>query len=206
MKKKHLALGCALVAGALTLAAPLAASAHDELIDSTPTSGQTLTELPSTFSVTMNEPLLTLDGSNSFALQITDAAGNYYGDGCLTEDGATLSTPAALGVAGSYTLAWQVVSNDGHPVSGEIPFSWQPPADAEPSPALAAPPVCGEDPQPVVTDEPTSAPTAAPSPSAETPAASAIDPALVWWIGGGVVAAGLVIAAAILIASRRPRG
>ena len=77
---------------------------------------------------------------------------------------------------------------------------------AELSPALAAPPVCGEDPQPVVTEEPTSAPTAAPSPSAEAPTASAIDPALVGWIGGGVLAAGLVVAAAILIASRRRRG
>jgi methionine-rich copper-binding protein CopC len=206
MKKTYLALGCGLLAGALTLAAPLAAIAHDELIDSTPTSGQTLTALPDTFSVTMNEPLLALDGSNAFALQITDAAGNYYGDGCLTEDGATLSTPAALGVAGAYTLAWQVVSNDGHPVSGEIPFTWQPPANAEPAPALAAPPVCGEDPQPVVTEQPSSGPTPEPSPSAEAPAASAIDPALVGWIGGGVVAAGLVIAAAILIASRRRRG
>jgi methionine-rich copper-binding protein CopC len=206
MKKQYLALGCALIAGALTLAAPLAASAHDELIDSTPTSGQTLTALPDTFSVTMNEPLLALDGSNAFALQITDAAGAYYGDGCLTEDGATLSTPAALGAAGSYTLAWQVVSNDGHPVSGEIPFTWQPPADAVPSPALVAPPVCGEDPQPVVTEEPSSAPTPEPSPSAEAPAASAIDPALVGWIGGGVLVAGLAVAAAILIASRRRRG
>lgn len=206
MKKKYLALGGALLAGALTLAAPLAASAHDELIDSTPKSGQTLTALPDTFSVTMNEPLLTLDGSNAFALQVTDAAGSYYGDGCLTEDSATLSTPAALGAAGSYTLKWQVVSNDGHPVSGEIPFTWQPSADAQLSPALAAPPVCGEDPQPVVTDEPSSSPTAAPSPSAEAPAASGIDPAVVGWIGGGVLAAGLVVAAAILIGSRRRRG
>lgn len=202
MKKTH-ALGGAVLVALITLSGPLAASAHDELIDSTPENGQTLTELPGTFSVTMNEPLLELDGSKSFALQIQDASGAYYGDGCLTEDGATLSTPAALGAAGDYTLLWQVVSNDGHPVSGEIPFTWAPAAGVEASPALASPPVCGEDPDPVVTTEPTTEPSATPDPIAEGPTASGIDPALVLGIGGGVLAAGIIVAVVIVVLSRR---
>ena len=123
-------LGAAVAVGAvLGLAAP--AQAHDYIASSTPAEGETLTALPADFSVTASATLLDLTGDGSgFGLQVTDAAGRFYGDGCVSIVDSTVSTPAALGEAGDYTLVWQFVSSDGHPTSGTIAFTWAPPADA----------------------------------------------------------------------------
>jgi methionine-rich copper-binding protein CopC len=110
-----------------TLAFALPASAHDDLVESTPASGSTVTTLPDAFSITMNDAMLDLEGQGSaFGIEVSDADGLYYGDGCVTVDGATLSTAAAIGAPGLYSVTWQVVSGDGHPVSGEFEFQWAP--------------------------------------------------------------------------------
>jgi methionine-rich copper-binding protein CopC len=188
------------IAGPVGFAVP--AYAHNVLVASTPAADQVLTALPGSFSVTTNEDLLELDGSNGFALQIRDAAGAYYGDGCVQVVDATMSATAALGEPGAYTMLWQVVSADGHSVDGEIPFTWQPAGPVEASPAFETPPVCGE----TATPEPTasaSRPPATSDPIAESPTASGIDLPTVLWIGGAVLAAGIAIAVAIALAGRK---
>lgn len=137
-----------LAALALATAASAPAFAHSQLIASTPEEGAVLIELPAQFSVTLNERLLTDAGEAAFALRVRDDAGLYYGDGCLTIADATVSTPAAIGDAGDYTLEWQVVSADGHPVGGEIPFTWEPAPAFAPAIGSAAAPACGAEPQP----------------------------------------------------------
>jgi methionine-rich copper-binding protein CopC len=133
----------ATLTGVAVLFAATPAGAHSVLADSTPEEGQTLTELPEAFSVTANEALLDLGGQGVFQLQIRDAEGAYYGDGCVEVVDATMSATPALGASGDYTMIWQVVSADGHPVSGEVHFSWDAPGDFEPSDGVAEPPVCG---------------------------------------------------------------
>jgi methionine-rich copper-binding protein CopC len=133
----------ATLAGVAVLFAAAPAGAHSVLADSTPEEGEVLTELPAAFSVTANEPLLDLGGQGVFLLQIRDAGGAYYGDGCVEVVDATMSATPALGASGDYTMIWQVVSADGHPVSGEVRFRWDAPADFEPSDGFAEPPVCG---------------------------------------------------------------
>jgi methionine-rich copper-binding protein CopC len=201
-KKNAVTAATAIVAGlALAVAIPLSASAHDALVASTPTANSTLTELPDDFSITMNEPLLVVADGDGFALQIRDAAGGYYGDGCLQMKDATMSMAAALGAPGEYTMLWQIVSEDGHTVDGEVPFTWQPSNFPVPSVPLAAPPVCGvaaPEPSASATEPPTTA-----SPVAEAPTASAVDLPTVLWIGGGVLAAGIAVAVAIVLAGRR---
>ncbi len=130
-------------APALLVAGP--AQAHNYLVSSTPAEGETLTALPDRFDITTNEALLDLGGSTgAFALQVTDADGLYYGDGCLDVTGPAMSTAAALGAPGTYTVQWQVVSADGHSVSDEYTFEWAPTTAGEESAGSAAPPVCGE--------------------------------------------------------------
>lgn len=120
--------------------------AHATIIDSTVEDGGTLTESVETLSVTMNEEILQVPGvETANVLTLQDASGNYFGDGCTTVDGASASMVAALGEAGDYVLGYTVVSADTHPVSGEIAFTWEPPAEHEPSPALPNAPVCGEE-------------------------------------------------------------
>jgi methionine-rich copper-binding protein CopC len=185
-----------LAVGAVGLtAAP--ASAHNVVIETTPSAGETLTELPEEFSIVTNEPLLSLEGGNGFALRIRDSAGLYYGDGCVRIVDATMSATPALGAPGDYTVLWQAVSADGHTIDGEIPFTWAGEGDAV---GLAAPPVCGAaGPQPTATSPATSEP----GPGAEAPTASGIDLATVLWIGGALLAVGIAVAVAIALAARR---
>jgi methionine-rich copper-binding protein CopC len=200
-------VGIAAIIVAIAIAGPVGfatpASAHNVLVASTPASGETLTELPPQFSVTTNEAMLALPGSNGFALQIVDAAGAYYGDGCVQVVDATMSAQAALGEPGAYTMLWQAVSADGHSVDGTIPFTWAPTDDVDLSTSSATPPVCGEaaaTPSASASPAPaTGEPTAAPEP------ASGIDGATVLWIGGALLAVGIAVAVAIAIASRRAK-
>jgi methionine-rich copper-binding protein CopC len=175
----------ALTAGALlALAAPLAASAHDTLVSSTPSDGSTITGLPDAFSVTMNESLADLTGGGSgFAIEVRDAAGAYYGDGCFTIADATLATAAALGAPGRYTMLWQVVSEDGHIASGELGFTWAPADGTIASRGSATPPVCGAT-GPTATAGPTApaTPLAIPAKQAHADA----DLSSVLWIGGAI--------------------
>jgi len=124
-------LGAALVTASI-FAFAMPAAAHDGLVESTPTAGKTLTALPAAFSVTMNEDLLDLEGEGSgFGLLVRDVDGLYYGDGCVTVDGPTMSAGAVIGEPGEYTVIWQVVSSDGHPISDEFTFTWAPEGEFE---------------------------------------------------------------------------
>jgi methionine-rich copper-binding protein CopC len=193
MRRALRAIAVGAAAAALVLSAAAPASAHSQLVGSTPSEGETLTELPAEFSVTMNERLLADAGLSAFALRVRDADGLYYGDGCLQVVDDTMTTAAAIGAAGDYVLEWQVVSADGHPVGGEIPFSWTGEATAEGS---AAPPSCGAEALPQ--DEPGTASGHHDTEPAEIPLGD-----IVW-----IVAAVLVVAIAVtvaLIATRRRR-
>lgn len=199
-----------LVVGGVTLGAALPASAHNYLVSSNPAADSVVTELPDTFSVTTNEPLLDLTGdAGGFLLQIRDATGLYYGDGCLAVDGSSLISGATLGEAGDYSVVWQVVSADGHPVSGEFAFSWEPADQSQISSGWVEPPVCGatqpEEPVEMPTSDPeptpseTAVPISAPIESENTGLTTGL------WIGGAVVAI-LAAAGATLLLVRRGSG
>lgn len=197
---------------ALVLPGAPAAQAHSYLVASSPAADSVVTELPAEFSVTANELLLDLAGDASgFAIQVVDAAGRYYGDGCLVVAGSTLSMGATLGEAGDYHLYWQVVSADGHPVSGDFAFGWQPGDDQPRTEGLGAPPVCGGavDPSPTASPEPTKSATPTPSATAheegtgDTGAMTGtIDPVMIAASVLGVLAA----IAVIILAVRALRG
>lgn len=196
MRRALRLLAVGAIAGALALSAAAPASAHSVLVGSTPSAGETLGELPATFSVTMNERLLGDAGAAAFALRVRDASGLYYGDGCLTIAGDTVSTPAAIGPAGDYLLEWQVVSADGHPVSGEVAFHWTGDATAT---GTATPPVCAA-------GEPEPGPTAEAEEGHHGAEPSEIPLGDVLWIVGAVLAVAIAVTIALLATRRRPRG
>jgi methionine-rich copper-binding protein CopC len=192
---------------ALGFAAP--ASAHNYLVSSTPAEGEVLTALPEQFIITTNDDLLNLGAdAGGFALQVQDADGLYYGDGCVVVAGPSMTASAALGEAGAYLMTWQVVSIDGHTVSGEIPFTWTPDDAGESSDGRATAPVCGE----VVEEEPEPAPaptatdeardTAPPTATGEEDSGV---PAEALWIGGGIVAVVVAAAITMLVLSRKKK-
>lgn len=182
----------AVLGGAAVLVAASPAFAHNYYVSSTPEEGEVLTSLPEEFVVTTNDDLLDLGGAGrGFLMQVEGEDGLYYGDGCVTVSGPSVSMAAALGPAGDYTLGWQAISADGHTISGEVPFRWEPSAP-EPAPAsgAAAPPRCGEE-----AAEPGSPGTG--GPGADDSTTDAL------WIGGAIVAVAITVVATLLLL--RPR-
>jgi len=172
------------------LAAP--AQAHNFLVASTPEVGSTISEVPEVVSVTTNDTLLDLAGEGAgFGILVQDPLGQYYGDGCVTISGDTLSTPAALGTPGEYTVTWQVVSTDGHPVSSTFVFDWDPSDTATISEGSSTPPDCNgtvDAPSPVAT--------------AEAESSAGID-STVLWVVGTILAVGIAIGVTLVLV--RPR-
>ena len=199
--------------GLLLATAPvITASAHEFPVSSTPPKNGVLTEIPATFDLTMNEDMLDLGGAGSgFALQIVGSDGLYYGDGCLSVAGATMSTPARLGAPGAYTMRWQIVSIDGHAVSDEYPFTWAPATLTTADTGSPTPPICGVTPTAPPTDaqkessDPAPAAVAADPATSEAPATTASDASSTTplWIGGGILAAVAIVTITLIVVERR---
>ncbi|BDZ44620.1 copper resistance CopC family protein [Naasia aerilata] len=170
-------------AAALALAAPLAASAHDSLSSSTPAADSTV-DSADEVALTFSGVLLELgDGQQSTAIQVR-RDGRYYETACPALSDRTASVPVALGAAGTYDVLWQVVSSDGHPVSGTYSFTYAPAAGAEAAEGSAQP-ACGQ------------AAGAATGPSDDT---------ILLVAAGGVVALAVVgVVVALLLGRRRTR-
>ena len=181
------------------------ASAHNDEIGSSPEAGSVVTEQPGVFSVTTNDLLLDLGGTGAgSAMVITGPADAplFYGDGCGTVEGATVESSAQLGAAGQYTVIWQTVSTDGHAISDEFTFDWQPAAGQVLADGAATAPTCGTKADAATTD------TAASPPADSRDAdASAGDSTLetVAWIGGALGAVLLAVGATLLLLRRKPR-
>ena len=175
------------------------AQAHNNLVSSTPREGETLTALPKNFVITTNGSLLNIDGNSAgFALQVTDSAGKYYGDGCVTVEGPTVSTAAALGAAGAYTVTWQAVSTDGHTISDSFGFTWQPPAGFTPSAGAIKVPDCNG----------TTGVNERPAPESGTTGAQTVGASTlitVVWIGGALLAIAAAVILFLVFAGRRKK-
>ncbi|MFY9713510.1 MAG: copper resistance CopC family protein [Microbacterium sp.] len=120
-----------LVAAVAVLATTTPASAHDQLVSSTPGAGEQLASAPTNVSLTFSGELIVLDASMTGALvMVVDESGDDWVAGEVEVDGnvVTAQLEAGMPVAG-YQVRWQVVSEDGHPISGVIPFTI---GDAEP--------------------------------------------------------------------------
>ncbi|TFB86218.1 copper resistance protein CopC [Cryobacterium algoricola] len=203
MRRNHVrdwslrALGVAAVVAAALGFSAAPASAHNYPVGYAPAENSVVTEQPGHFTVTTNDTLLNLDGTgtgNAMRISGPTDAPLYYGDGCITLFGAKLETTAQLGQPGEYTVTWQVVSTDGHPVSGSYTFTWQPAAGQVLAPGLAAAPTCG-----------TTTPTDTPAASAPSGAAQgAVAPTDLLWIGGAAAAVIVAVAATLLLTRRRP--
>lgn len=133
------------------------AFAHAALEATQPAGDSSATDVTE-ISLTANEELLDLDGGKGFVLAVTDDQGRFYGDGCIAIDGATASMRVQLGEAGNYSVAYRVVSADGHPIEGEWSFTYTPAPDAPIGDAFAERPVCGEAQEPINQPAPTAMP------------------------------------------------
>lgn len=142
-------LTLAVLLGALlgTIAVP--AFAHSELEASTPASNARLAKPPEDINLQFNQEIspqfvdvsLSVDGGEPRPL-----ATSVNGRSVVAKVPGTLGTERVQGPA-SWLVGYRVVSEDGHPISGEVRF--QAPVPTDVSTVTAAPPV----PSPVPTPE-----------------------------------------------------
>jgi hypothetical protein len=89
-------------------------------------------------------------------------------------------------------MRWQLVSSDGHTISGEINFDWQPDTSQTISEGLNAPPACGGG----TLDETAPTDESAPSEDGNTDESPAFDASTVVFVASAIV---LVIVAGVAI-------
>lgn len=108
------------VAATIVLVSASPAAAHDELISSTPASGSQLSEAPAEISLTFSADVLTIGA----AVIVADGAGRDWAVGEPTVQSGTVTVELGAGMPeGGYQIRWRVVSEDGHPISGLVPFT-----------------------------------------------------------------------------------
>ena len=108
---------CAVAVTALS-AAP--ASAHDDLLGTTPADGTTLATAPDQVVLTFTDPAVALGTQ----VVVTGPDGTDLAQGAVQLVGSTVVQPlAAARPAGVYRVDWRVTSADGHPVSNTFTFT-----------------------------------------------------------------------------------
>ncbi|WP_426621586.1 copper resistance CopC family protein [Microbacterium sp. As-52] len=201
------AVCAAAVAIVLLTATP--ASAHDNLTDAVPSAGETVTNLD-TVALTFSGELI--DFSQTSFAQVQGPDGLFYESSCSTIELNVLTTPVALGASGTYTVLWNAVSSDGHPISESYQFDYA----ADPTATVALgwdAPACGNEgtrTQPGAALTSTPMPTDATNSAAPTqdtdrePRADGADESVVALaVVGGVVVLGVLAMATVLVVHRR---
>ncbi|MCC5578911.1 copper resistance protein CopC [Microtetraspora sp. AC03309] len=163
MRKSPLAALIAFVATLLLgTALAMPALAHTSLKSSDPKENARvdgLTKVSLVFTESVRFPVVLVRGSD----------GKRYETGDPTLDGPKVTQAVADSLpAGAYSVAWRVVSTDGHPIEGEIPFTVvaseaaraTPDTDATPT---ASAPTPGIEPSVQPSVEPSVEPTAGPT-------------------------------------------
>ena len=173
-------LTAAVLAAVALVPAAGAASAHDRLVDSSPSSDQRLDAAPAEIRLDYSDDIMDVGA----AVIVADQDGADWATGEPVLDGPTVTVPVDPALPdGAYTVRWRVVSSDGHAISGAIPFTV---GDAA---AVSAPTATAE---PTAAVDPTAAdPTAVDSTAVDpTEAASPLRTVLIA-LGGAAVAVGL---------------
>lgn len=105
----------------IVIGAAGSATAHSALIGTTPADGETLATAPAAITLQFNEE--PLDGMVDIA--VTDSTGAIVATNTAAVTGTevALPWPGTIG-AGDYTVAYRVVSADGHPITGTFTFTY----------------------------------------------------------------------------------
>lgn len=120
MRTLRLAAAAVAAAAVLFVAGTLPAAAHDELVASSPETGERLAAAPETVTLTFSAAVLTVGA----AVVVADESGHDWvvGEATVADGVVTVTLADGMPDAG-YEIRWRVVSSDGHPISGIVPFT-----------------------------------------------------------------------------------
>lgn len=99
---------------------PTMASAHTKLVSSNPSNGQIITEPIKQITLEFEEALEQLGTIKLYKAGTATAVTNVQ----VKDNKLIADLPNGL-ENGDYKIEWKVVSEDGHPVTGQIPFKVQ---------------------------------------------------------------------------------
>ncbi|GAA2851507.1 copper resistance protein CopC [Streptosporangium fragile] len=168
------------------------ALAHDRLKSSDPAEGAEVESL--------SEVKLTFTASVRFPNVVVRSGDDSWQEGKAVTDGPVVTQKVREGLPpGKYVIAYRVVSSDGHPIEGEIPFTLLGSATESPSPAASESAPATESPAataPVENPAAGSTPVATISPApaargADEPSSSGGIPGWAWIIVGGLTGVGI---------------
>ncbi|MCE7001506.1 copper resistance protein CopC [Kibdelosporangium philippinense] len=167
----------------LSTAAP--ALAHTSLKSSDPQKNSSINTVPSQIQLTFSEPVQVEPG----AVSVAGPGGEQWTVGQVTVDKAVVTAPVTpIGPAGQYTINWRVISGDGHPLTGKVPFTLTVPAAA---PTTTTPTTTTSPPTETSATQPgqngSAVATATPTPAAQENEDSGGIPAWVWIVGAIVI-------------------
>lgn len=213
--------GAALIPG-LAVAAAAPAAAHDELVETAPAAGRTLTASPDEVALTFSAEPISGQGIQNL-IEVTDEDGTAWQDGTAAVEGDTLSVPLRAALPdGEYRVDYRVVYSDGHTAEDSYTFTVDAPgagaasssesaASSSTESAAPASASAGEaTTSPAASASASAAPDASPSAVAASPTDAARTaeqdeagvPGWVWAAGAvGIV----VIAAGLAVLARRAR-
>lgn len=167
------------------------ASAHSQLLSTSPIDGATLSSPPAEVVFTFDAPLL----PDTPTVSINDADGQVVSSGHPVPNGDSVSIPWPQGTPpGDYQVAFRVVCADGQPLIGAITVSVTGAAAASAGSTASPPPVTA-----AATDSAVVA-TPAAAPAASTPA-QGLPVGAILAIGLSVL---VVVGLAIVLTRRRP--
>lgn len=112
-------LAAALLGALLVLLGVQSASAHAELLSTTPQDGAVLEQAPAEAELTFNEPVQLIEDSIRLFAGDEDPV---VLEAHISNDTVIAALPAEV-EQGRYALSYRVVSADGHPISGAITFT-----------------------------------------------------------------------------------
>jgi hypothetical protein len=100
------------------------ASAHAALSWSSPEVSSSVSEAPTQVTLVFDDEIQVIEGTESNIITVTDENDRHFETGDVTVNGAKVSVELSPLNEGTYTVAYRVVSADGHPVSSEYQFEF----------------------------------------------------------------------------------
>ena len=128
-------IGAILLAGLGVFAPISSASAHTELLSTSPAADSDVNASQETISLTFAEPPL-VDGA---AIVVMNSSGDILDSPAPALDGASLYIPWPADLtSGKVTVQWRATADDGHVLSGEFVFNYTAAAEGGMAPSPAA--------------------------------------------------------------------
>ena len=114
----------ALLALAASLFVTAPASAHAALSWSSPEVSSSVSEAPTQVTLVFDDEIQVIEGTESNIITVTDENDRHFETGDVTVNGGKVGVELSPLNEGTYTVAYRVVSADGHPVSSKYQFEF----------------------------------------------------------------------------------